>query len=75
MMFIVTGDGENGPVSVTCTSVNASLERARALADQGVRDVLIDADGQEYTPADFNRLFVEPGLAEAPLPAVDLPDE
>ena len=61
MMFIVTGDGENGPVSVTCASASASLERARALADQGVRDVLIDADGQEYAPADFHRLFVEPG--------------
>jgi hypothetical protein len=22
---------------------------------------LIDADGQEYAPADFRRLFVEPG--------------
>ena len=63
VIFIVTGDGENGPVSVTCHSAAAALERARALSDQGVRAVLIDADGQEYAPADFKRLFVEPGSA------------
>jgi hypothetical protein len=33
----------------------------RRLADEGARNVLIDADGQEYAPADFKRLFVEPG--------------
>ena len=65
MIFIVTGDGENGPVSVTCDSGGAALERARALLDRGVRDILIDADGQEYAPGDFNRLFVEPGSTDA----------
>ena len=65
MIFIVTGDGENGPVCVTCHSAAAALERARALSDRGVRDVLIDAHGRDYAPADFMRLFVEPGSAEA----------
>ena len=65
MVFIVTGDGENGPVSLTCNSARAALERARGLAGEGVRDLLIDADGQEYAPADFNRLFIEPGPADA----------
>ena len=59
MVFIVTGDGENGPVSLTCDSAHAALEKARGLAEQGVRDLLIDADGQEYAPVDFIRLFVE----------------
>jgi len=65
MVFIVTGDGEHGPVSVTCHSAAAALERARALSDRGVRDVLIDAHGKDYAPADFMRLFVEPGSADA----------
>lgn len=66
MIFIVIGDGENGPVSVTCGTAASALERARVLADQGVRDVLIDADGQEYALADFTRLFIEPGFSDAP---------
>ena len=61
MIFIVTGDGENGPVSATCETTVAALQQARRLADAGVKNVLIDADGQEYAPADFKRLFVEPG--------------
>jgi hypothetical protein len=63
MIFIVTGDGEHGPVSTTCETPVAALQQARRLADQGVRNVLIDADGQEYVPSDFKRLFVEPGPA------------
>jgi hypothetical protein len=55
----------DAPVSRTCETAVAALEQARLLNDQGLRDVLIDADGQEYAPADFNRLFVEPGLADA----------
>ncbi len=61
IIFIVTGDGEHGPVSTTCDSLLAAVQQARKLADEGVRNVLIDADGQEYAPADFRRLFVEPG--------------
>ena len=61
MIFIVTGDGEHGPVSTTCDSPLAALQQARRLSDEGARNVLIDADGQEYAPADFQRLFVEPG--------------
>jgi hypothetical protein len=60
MIFIVTGDGEHGPVSTTCETPVAALQRARRLADEGARNVLIDADGQEYAPADFQRLFVQP---------------
>jgi hypothetical protein len=65
MVFIVTGDGENGPVSITCHSPASALEQARLLSDRGVRNILIDAQGQEYAPADFDRLFVVPGPAEA----------
>jgi hypothetical protein len=65
MIFIVLGEGENGPVSVTCETPVAALTRARLLSEEGARDVLIDADGQEYTPADFNRLFVRKGRIEA----------
>ena len=65
MVFIVTGDGENGPVSITCHSPASALEQARQLSDRGVRGILIDAEGQEYAPADFDRLFVDPGPAEA----------
>ena len=60
MIFIVTGEGENGPVSTTCESALAALQQARRLADKGVRNVLIDADGQEFAPVDFQRLLVEP---------------
>ena len=61
MIFIVAGDGEHGPVSTTCDSPLAAFQQARRLADEGVRNVLIDADGQEFAPTDFQRLFVEPG--------------
>ncbi len=61
MVFIVTGDGEHGPVSITCDSPLAAVQQARKLADEGVQNVLIDADDQEYPPADFRRLFIEPG--------------
>jgi hypothetical protein len=64
MIFIVSGSGETALVSRTCQTSVAALEQARRLTDQGVRDILIDADGQEYAPADFNRLFVEPNLAD-----------
>jgi hypothetical protein len=64
MIFIITGDGEHGPVSTTCETAVSALQSARKLADEGARNVLIDADGQEYAPADFKRLFVEPGPVE-----------
>jgi hypothetical protein len=60
MIFVVIGENENGPVSTTCETAVAALQQSRRLADQGARDVLIDADGQEYAPVDFKRLFVEP---------------
>ena len=60
MIFIVTGDGEHGPVSTTSETPMAALQSARRLADEGARNVLIDADGHEFVPADFKRLFVEP---------------
>ena len=65
MIFIVTGEGENGPVSVTCETPVAALAQARRLSHEGIRDMLIDADGQEFAPGDFNRLFVKKGRAEA----------
>ncbi|MBL0404229.1 hypothetical protein JKG68_09645 [Microvirga aerilata] len=61
MIFVVTGEGENGPVSTTCETAVSALQSARRLADEGIRDVLIDAGGQEFAVADFKRLFVEPG--------------
>ncbi len=64
MIFIVTGDGEHGPVSTTCDSPLAAVQQARKLADEGVQNVLIDADGQEYAPTDFDRLFVQPAPTE-----------
>ena len=64
MFFIVTGQGEAVLVSSTCDTAPSALEKARRLTDQGVRDVLIDAHGQEYAPGDFNRLFVEPDTGE-----------
>ena len=60
MIFIVTGENENGPVSTTCETGVSALQSARRLADEGVKNILIDADGHEFVPADFKRLFVEP---------------
>jgi hypothetical protein len=59
MIFIVTGE-----VSFTCDTPVAARQRAQRASDEGIRDVLIDADGQEYAPADFNRLFAEPGTTD-----------
>jgi hypothetical protein len=63
MIFVVTGERENSPVSTTCDTAVSALQAARRLADEGARNVLIDADGQEFAVADFKRLFVEPGPA------------
>ena len=75
MIFIVTGHGENGPVSFAGDTAAGALERARWFADHGIRDLLIDADGQEYAPADFKRLFVEVDLDDAPTPRNGLDSE
>ncbi len=64
MIFIITGDGEKGPVSSTCQTPVAALQKAQRLADEGVRDILIDADGTEYAPRDFDRRFVQPAPIE-----------
>ena len=64
MIFIITAEGEHGPVSTSGETAAATLQRARRLADEGARNVLIDADGQEYAPAEFERLFVQPGPVE-----------
>ena len=71
MVFIVTGEGENGPVSTTCETALAALQQARRLADRGVRSVLIDADGQEFAPADLRRLFTGLRLVDARGEAAD----
>lgn len=65
MIFIVFGSGETAPVSRTFNTPVTALVQARRLTDQGIRGVLIDADGQQYVPADFNRSFVQPGSADA----------
>ncbi len=65
MIFIVTGQGESRPVSYASDTAVGALERARWFAEHGVCDLMIDADGQAFTPADFERRFVEPALAEA----------
>jgi hypothetical protein len=64
MIFIITGEGERGPVSSTCQTPIAALQKAQTLADEGVRNVLIDADGREYAPRDFDRRFVQPAPIE-----------
>lgn len=59
MIFVVTGDGEHGPVSITCKTPVTALQQARRLADDGARNVMIDAGGHEYAPADFQRHFIQ----------------
>jgi hypothetical protein len=49
---------KSGP-STSFAQIGA-LQSARWLGDEGVKGVLIDADGQEFAPADFKRRFVEP---------------
>ena len=69
MFFVVTGNGEQGVVAVTCETAGAAAEKARALTLEGVRDVLItDRDGQQHAPSDFDRLFVTIPAEERPAP-------
>jgi hypothetical protein len=72
MIFIVSGQGETAPVSRTCETPGAALEQARRLLNHGIRDVLIDADGHEYDPAEFRRLFIGLRLVDSEEPAVGL---
>jgi hypothetical protein len=63
MFFVVTGNGRNGTVAVTCDSAVAALAKARQLDTQGITDILItDADGLQHVPAELDRLYV----AQAP---------
>lgn len=55
MIFIVSGEREGRVVSVTCDSAQAAVQTARRLIDNGADGVLIDANGQEYAAADFER--------------------
>ena len=51
MFFIVTGQGLNGPVAITCATTAAAVEKAHDLLADGVLDVIItNAD-------DFQRLL------------------
>ncbi len=54
-------NSEPNETSTMCATPVAALRQARRLANEGARNVLIDADGQEFAPHDFRRLFVEPG--------------
>lgn len=59
MVFVVTGNEQNGTVAVTCNSAAAALEKAHQLDRNSVIDLLItDADGLQHAPADFDRLYV-----------------
>jgi hypothetical protein len=63
MFFVVTGNGRNGTVAVTCESAAAALDKAHQLDTDGVTDLLItDADGLQHMPAEFDRFYV----AQAP---------
>jgi hypothetical protein len=66
MFFIVTGAGPPGAVSFTCQTTIAALEKALAVKNKGVADILIaDSHGLQYAPADFHRLFIETNMASA----------
>ena len=65
MIFIVLGSGKSRPVSYACDTAAGALMRARWLAERGVRDLRIDADGHKFTPADFKRRFLQPDLVKA----------
>jgi hypothetical protein len=44
------------------TNPRCFVEQAvRRLVVEGAQNVLIDAGGMEYAPADFKRFFIEPG--------------
>jgi hypothetical protein len=59
MFFVVTGNGQNGVVAITCASAAAALETAHQLDNDGVTDILItDADGLQHVPAEFDRLYI-----------------
>jgi hypothetical protein len=59
MFFVVTGNGQNGVVAVTCDSAATALKKAHQLDTDGVTDILItDADGLQHVPAEFDRLYV-----------------
>ena len=60
MFFVVTGQGVNGPVAVTCATAATAVEKAHDLLAAGVLDVIItDADGLQHLPDDFHRLLPE----------------
>ena len=65
MIFIVTGEREGRPVSYACDTPAGALGQARWFAAHGIRDLLIDADGHWYPPAEFERKFRQPDLAKA----------
>jgi hypothetical protein len=59
MFFVVTGQGLNGPLAVTCETAAAAVEKARAFIADGALDVIItDADGRQHLPDHFHGLLL-----------------
>ncbi|MCB5177535.1 hypothetical protein [Microvirga lenta] len=58
MFFVVTGQGLNGPLAITCATAASAVEKAHELLADGVLDVIVtDADGLQHPPDEFHRLL------------------
>jgi vacuolar-type H+-ATPase subunit B/Vma2 len=62
MHLVVTAHTSDGPLSHQLSSPEAALEKAHDLAAEGHDHVVItDINGRDYTPAEFDSLFLNQG--------------
>lgn len=62
MQLVVTAHTADGPLSHQIASPEAALEKAQELAADGHDHVVVtDINGRDYTPAEFDSLFVNQG--------------
>jgi len=66
MSYTIFGQGPSGKISLRLDSEKTAAHRLQQLAQEGCHDLrIVDVNGHQYGPADFERVFVTRRSAQA----------